>query len=98
MGRKDLIHFATQLQIMIETGVTLTERWKASAAQAEKPASSPSSERPVPAVPQGGAFSSACQRHPRSFPRLFIALIAASEQSGLMSRLLGRAVSYLRDE
>jgi type IV pilus assembly protein PilC len=37
-------------------------------------------------------------RHPRSFPRLFISLIKASEKSGMLSKLLNRAVAYMRDE
>jgi len=38
------------------------------------------------------------QKHPRSFPRLFVALIKASEKSGMLSKLLVRGTNYLRDE
>src|SRR5690606_5258535 len=48
---------------------------------------------------QGGTdFSTALSRHPRSFPRLYIALIKASEKSGMMGKLLLRATTYLKDE
>src|SRR5277367_3104257 len=38
MGRKDILQFATQLQIMIETGVTLSEELENIGNQAHKPA------------------------------------------------------------
>src|SRR5581483_4097209 len=48
---------------------------------------------------QGGTdFSAALSRHPRSFPRLYIALMKASEKSGMLSKLLVRATNCLRDE
>src|ERR1700689_4120579 len=37
MSRKDLIHVATQLAIMIDTGVTLSEAMECIGGQAEKP-------------------------------------------------------------
>jgi type IV pilus assembly protein PilC len=49
-------------------------------------------------VQAGTDFSAALARHPRSFPRLFTALIKASERSGMMGKLLNRATLYLRDE
>jgi len=48
---------------------------------------------------QGGIdFSAALTRHPRTFPRLYIALMKASERSGMLSKMLTRANAYLRDE
>src|SRR5580658_5043362 len=37
MSRKDLIHVATQLAIMIDTGVTLSDALECVSSQAEKP-------------------------------------------------------------
>jgi type IV pilus assembly protein PilC len=98
MSRKDLIQFSTQLAIMIETGVTLSEALECIAAQAEKPNVKKIAEDISVQVQAGGDFSSALQRHPRAFPRIFVSLMAASEKSGMMSKLLHRATEYLRDE
>jgi type IV pilus assembly protein PilC len=98
ISRADVIQFATQLAVMTETGVTLSEALECIAAQSVKPQVK-ALVTDVSAQVHGGAdFSAALGRHPRSFPRLFIALIKASEKSGMMSKLLVRATHYLRDE
>jgi type IV pilus assembly protein PilC len=98
MSRKDLIHVATQLAIMIETGVTLSEALECIATQSEKPNVKKIIQDVCQEVHAGVDFSSALQKHSRAFPRLFVALIAASEKSGMMAKLLQRANNYLRDE
>jgi type IV pilus assembly protein PilC len=98
MGRKDLIQFATQLAIMVDTGVTLSEALECISAQADKPNVKGIVTDISQQVQEGGDLSSALQRHPRAFPLLFIALVSASEKSGMMGKLLNRATEYLRDE
>ena len=98
ISRADLIHVSYQLSIMIETGVTLAEALDCIANQAEKPHVKAIVEDLSMSVKEGKSFSAACGRHPRSFPRLFVSLMKASEKSGMMSKLLTRAVGYLRDE
>ncbi len=96
--RAEVIQIATQLSIMLETGVTLSEGLECIATQAHKPKTKQLVEDLCQQVQSGSDFSSALARHPRSFPKLFIALITASERSGMMSKLLTRAAAYLRDE
>ncbi len=98
IARVDLIQFAQQLSIMIETGVVLSEALDCISAQAEKPNVKRLVEDLSHSVQQGKDFSWALGRHPRSFPRMFISLIQASEKSGMLAKLLGRATGYLRDE
>ncbi len=98
MSRKDLIHVSTQLAIMIDTGVTLSDALDCIAAQSEKPNVKRIVQDVCQEVQAGVDFSTALQRHPRAFPRLFVALISASEKSGMMAKLLQRATGYLRDE
>ncbi|MGB7158911.1 MAG: type II secretion system F family protein [Tepidisphaeraceae bacterium] len=96
--RNDVIQFSTQLAIMVETGVTLSEALDCIAVQCEKPNVRKLVEDIAHAVQGGSDFSSALGRHPKSFPRLYVALIKASEKSGMMSKLLIRANTYLKDE
>jgi type IV pilus assembly protein PilC len=98
MRRKDLIHVSQQLAIMIETGVTLSEALDCIATQSEKPKVKAIMQEVCQDVQAGMDFSSALQKHSRAFPRLFVALIAASEKTGMMAKLLQRANNYLRDE
>ena len=96
--RADVINISYQLGIMIETGVTLSEALDCIAAQCERPGVKRLVEDLSQSVHDGRSFSAALTRHPRSFPRLFVSLMKASEKSGMMARLLNRAVAYMRDE
>src|SRR5437870_4341246 len=96
--RADVIQVSTQLAIMLETGVTLSEALESIAKQSEKPRVQQVMGDLCEQLQAGNSFSDALSRHPRSFPVLYIALIRASEKSGMMARLLTRAAAYLRDE
>jgi type IV pilus assembly protein PilC len=96
--RADVIQLSTQLAIMLETGVILSEALECIAKQAEKPRVRELMADLCEQLQAGSSFSDALARHPRSFPMLYIALIRASEKSGMMARLLTRATAYMRDE
>jgi len=96
--RADVIQVSTQLAIMLETGVTLNEALESIAKQSEKPRVQQIMDDLCEFLQGGNSFSDALSRHPRSFPMLYVALIRASEKSGMMARLLNRATTYLRDE
>lgn len=98
ISRADVIQFSNQLSIMVETGVTLSEALHCIATQAEKPNVKKLVSDVEQIVEAGGDLSGALARHPRSFPQLYVALIKASEKSGMLSKLLARATAYLRDE
>jgi len=98
VSRADVIQIAQQLSIMVETGVTIADALDCIAQQAIKPNVKLLLADLSRTVQGGTDFSTALQKHPRSFPRLFIALIKASEKSGMLSKLLMRGTNYLRDE
>jgi type II secretory pathway component PulF len=77
---------------------TLSDALNCIAGQAEKPNLKALLNDLTQQVHGGGDFSSACARHPRSFPRVFVALVKASEKTGMMGKLLTRATQYMRDE
>src|SRR5438067_1859255 len=98
LPRADVIQVSTQLAIMLETGVTLNEALDCIAKQSETPRVRLIVGDLCQQLQGGSSFSDALSRHPRSFPTLYVALIRASEKSGMMARLLNRATAYLRDE
>lgn len=96
--RADVIQISSQLAVMVETGVTLTEALDCIAKQSHKPNVTAIVDDLSLQLQQGISFSEALSRHPRSFPVLYVALIKASEKTGMLSKLLLRANAYLRDE
>jgi type IV pilus assembly protein PilC len=96
--RADLIQLSTQLAIMLETGVNLNEALDCIAKQSDVPRVRQVIGDVCEQLQAGNTLSDSLSRHPRTFPTLYIALIRASEKSGMMSRLLNRATAYLRDE
>jgi type IV pilus assembly protein PilC len=96
--RAEVIQLSTQLAIMVETGVTVPEALDCIAAQSSKPLVKKLVEDLSRQVQSGTDFSTALSKHPRSFPRLYVALIRAAEKSGMLSKLLHRATAYMRDE
>jgi type IV pilus assembly protein PilC len=98
VSRAQVIQVATQLSIMVDTGVMLSEALNCIALQADTPQLKALLQDLSAQVQAGTDFSSACERHPRSFPRVFVALVKASERTGMMGKLLTRATTYMRDE
>jgi len=96
--RDEVVQISTQLSIMIETGVTLIDALDCIAMQTTRPNLRALVEDLSTQIKGGSDFSLALSRHPRSFPRLFVALIKASERTGMLSRMLQRGTQYLRDE
>ncbi len=96
--RGELIQFSMQLAIMVDTGVTLADALECISQQTVKPQAKALVVDLLDTVKGGVDFSTALLRHPRTFPRLYVALIKASEKSGMMSKMINRATQYLRDE
>jgi type IV pilus assembly protein PilC len=98
ISRTDVMNLAMQISVMVDTGVTLSEALECAATQTHKPRVKAVISDLDHSVQEGRDFSAALSKYPRCFPRVFIALIRASEKSGMLSRMLQRAVSYMRDE
>jgi type IV pilus assembly protein PilC len=98
VSRAEVVQTSTQLSIMLETGVTLVEALECSAMNVEKPQLKKLLDDIVEQVNQGVDLSTALARHPRTFPRLFVAMIQAGEKSGQLPKMLTRAANYLKDE
>ncbi|OHB58966.1 MAG: hypothetical protein A2Y07_04805 [Planctomycetes bacterium GWF2_50_10] len=93
----DLIMFVTQLGVMLDSGVVLSDALDAIAAQSEgnlKLVLIDIATR----IKNGGTFSSGLQRYPRSFNNMFISLVQASEASGKMSEMFDVLSRYLEAE
>ncbi len=88
----------SQLSIMVETGIPLSEALDCLARQATKPKLQVLLEDISRSVQEGASLSSAMAMHPKTYSPSLVALIRASEVSGTMSQVLHRASTYLMNE
>lgn len=96
--KDDVIYFAMQLAVMVDTGVPLTEGLDAIAEQSDNENLREVVQDLSDQVKGGTAFSAALQKYPRLFSRLFVALMRASEASGTMGQMLQRISEYMEQE
>lgn len=94
----DIIFFATQLAVMVDTGVPLSEALDAIADQSENEAMRALVGEISKEVKGGVEFSACLERRPKHFGRLFTALMKASEASGTMGQMLQRLSGYLQSD
>ena len=94
----ELILFTTQLSVMLDSGVVLSDALDAIAQQAEhgvfRMIIMDVSER----VKGGDNFSKALSVYPKVFNSMFISMVEASEASGKMSEMLNVLSGYLNFE
>ena len=89
---------ATQLSVMVDTGVPLADALESIAEQSARPGMKALVGDICEMVKGGCEFSTALQKYPKIFGQLFIALMRASEVSGTMGVMLTRVSEYLQQE
>jgi len=94
----DLILFTTQLSVMLDSGVVLSDALDAIAEQAEYGTFRTIIEEVAETVKRGEFFSAALLEYPRVFNPMFISMVRASEASGRMAEMLTVLSGYLEFE
>ncbi len=94
----EIIYFSTQLAVMVDTGVPLADALDAIAKETAHLGLQMMVQEIAEDVKAGVDFSAALEKHPKHFPRLYIALIKASEASGRMGQMLQRVSEYMVEE
>jgi type IV pilus assembly protein PilC len=98
INRDDVIFFATQLAVMVDTGVPLADALDAIGDQAENPGMKAVVQDVSQQVKAGVEFSAALEKYPKVFSKLFAAMMKASEASGTMGSMLQRVSEYMEQE
>ena len=93
-----VIFFATQLAVMVDTGVPLTEALDGIGSSVDHPIMKAVVIDVSEQVKEGTEFSTALDSHPKVFSKLFVALMRASEASGTMGPMLMRLSEYLEQD
>lgn len=96
--RADVIAFAHQMAVMVDTGVPLSEALRCIGEQSTSPAFRATLADVTAQVESGGELSRAMAAHPKVFPQVMVSLIRASEMSGTMGPMLERISRYLTKE
>jgi type IV pilus assembly protein PilC len=96
--KTELIMFTTQLSVMLDSGVVLSDALDAIAEQAEHSVFKMIIITVAEAVKSGDSFSKALTPYPRVFNPMFISMVRASEASGKMAEMLKVLSGYLNFE
>ncbi len=91
----DVIFFASQMSVMVDTGVPITEAMEGIIEQATSPAFKRVLRRILSDVETGTPLSEALAKHPKVFKSIFVNLVRASEVSGQLGPMLDRCVRYM---
>jgi type IV pilus assembly protein PilC len=91
----ELILFTTQLSVMLDSGVVLSDALDAIAEQAEHGTFKAIILDVAEKVKGGEHFSKALQGYPKVFNAMFISMVRASEASGRMAEMLSVLSGYL---
>src|SRR4029077_1074600 len=91
----DLVMFTRQLATMIDAGLAMVQCLQALADQTSNKVMRDVIRDVCTRVEGGDNFSSALQKHPKAFSRLYVCMVAAGEQGGLLAEILARLANYL---
>jgi len=91
----ELILFTTQLSVMLDSGVVLSDAIEAIAKQMRPGVFQEVIYDIAGRISGGDSFSSALQMYPRIFNSMFVSMVKASEASGKMSHMLDVLSGYL---
>ncbi len=96
--RAEIVDFASQLAVMVDAGVPLSNALEGLAAQSENPTLRSMLENVQSGVQAGEDLSTALGRFPKHFDRAFVNLVRASEASGKLGPMLDRISTQYRNE
>ncbi len=98
VNQTELILFTTQLAVMLDSGVVLSDALDAIAEQSEEGTLKTIIMDVAGSVKGGETFSKALSVYPKAFSPMFISMVKASEASGRMVEMLEVLSSYLNFE
>ena len=96
--KDDIIFFAAQLAVMVDTGVPLSEALDMISSQSDHTGLKKLLAEVSEDVRGGMEFSGALDKHPKQFDTLFVSLMRASEASGTMGPMLQRVSDYMEEQ
>jgi type IV pilus assembly protein PilC len=93
----DLVMFTRQLATMVDAGIAIVQALQALAEQTTNKVMRDTIKDVCSRVEAGESFSEALIRHPKSFNRLYVSMVHAGENGGLLAEILARLATYLEN-
>ncbi len=97
-SRKDVLHFTSQLAVMVRAGISLTDCLESIAEQQQNQKFSAIIRQLKNKIEAGQSLSQALSESPEVFSNLYINMVAAAEISGSLSSMLQKLAEYLDAE
>src|SRR5258708_16899694 len=97
VGLADMVIFTRQLATMIDAGLAMVQSLQGLAEQTTNKVMRDVIKDVCSRVESGDSFSEALQKHPKPFNRLYVCMLAAGEQGGLLAEILSRLAVYLEN-
>ena len=97
-SRKDILHFTSQLAVMVRAGISLQDALEAIAEQSDNEKFQRTLRDLRQRIEEGNSFSQALAEHSNVFSNLYINMVAAAEVSGSLSDMLQKLAEYLDQE
>src|SRR2546425_8632809 len=95
---RDLILFTRQLETMLDSGLPILSSLESLHTQTTHPRLRQAIDRVRSDVEQGSTLTEALRRQPECFPRIYVNLVFAGEEGGLLAQMLDRAATLLEYE
>src|ERR1700756_3299009 len=93
----DLVMFTRQLATMVDAGLAMVQSLQALADQTTNKVMRDVIRDVCTRVEGGDSFSTALQKHPKVFTRLYVCMVDAGEKGGLLAEILARLATYLEN-
>ena len=97
VGLTDLVIFTRQLATMIDAGLAMVQSLQALAEQTTNKIMRDVIRDVCVRVESGDSFSEALKKHPKAFSHLYVCMVGAGEQGGLLAEILARLATYLEN-
>jgi type II secretory pathway component PulF len=97
-SRKDILHFTSQLAVMVRAGISLQDALESIGDQQDNQKFKVVIHDLKNRIEEGNSFSQALAEHPGIFTNLYINMVAAAEASGSLSDMLQKLAEYLDEE
>ncbi|HXL14859.1 MAG TPA: type II secretion system F family protein [Methylomirabilota bacterium] len=95
---RDLILFTRQLETMLDSGLPILSSLESLHDQTTHARLKPAIDRVRSDVEQGSTLTEALRRQPDCFPRIYVNLVHAGEEGGLLAQMLDRVATLLEYE
>jgi type IV pilus assembly protein PilC len=93
----DLVIFTRQLATMVDAGLAMVQSLQALAEQTSNKIMRDVIKDVCTRVESGDSFSEALSKHPKTFNKLYVCMVAAGEKGGLLAEILARLATYLEN-